>query len=145
MVMIGGRHPIKAHYSVGFKSDGKITALHLDLLINAGISVDASPQIPGDIISSVKKYNWGVLSFDIKLCKTNNTSKSIMRAPGEAQGSLIADAIIEHVAAVLSVNAISVREKNFHTYDSLQLFYPDNAGEASTYVQALRLGLLMCI
>ncbi|CAD6226041.1 unnamed protein product [Miscanthus lutarioriparius] len=133
MVMIGGRHPVKAHYSVGFKSDGKITALHLDLLINAGISPDASPMIPGTIISSVKKYNWGALSFDIKLCKTNNSSKSVMRAPGDTQGSLIADAVIEHVASVLSVDANSVREKNFHTYDTLQLFYPDSAGETSTY------------
>ncbi|KAG0542539.1 hypothetical protein BDA96_02G112900 [Sorghum bicolor] len=133
MVMIGGRHPVKAHYSVGFKSDGKITALRLDLLINAGISPDASPVIPGYIISSVKKYNWGALSFDIKLCKTNNSSKSVMRAPGDAQGSLMADAVIEHVASVLSVDANSVREKNFHTYGTLQLFYPDSAGEASTY------------
>ncbi|KAF8690690.1 hypothetical protein HU200_041065 [Digitaria exilis] len=133
MVMIGGRHPVKAHYSVGYKSDGKITALHLELLINAGISPDASPQIPGTIMSSVKKYNWGALSFDIKVCKTNNTSKSVMRAPGDTQGSLIADAVIEHVASVLSVDANSVREKNFHTYDSLQLYYPDSAGEASTY------------
>ncbi|CAL5079749.1 unnamed protein product [Urochloa decumbens] len=133
MVMIGGRHPVKARYSVGFKSDGKITALHLELLINAGISPDASPLMPGTIVSSVKKYNWGALSFDIKVCKTNNTSKSVMRAPGDTQGSLIADAVIEHVASVLSVDANSVREKNFHTYDTLQLFYPDSAGEASTY------------
>ncbi|CAN6180235.1 unnamed protein product [Urochloa humidicola] len=133
MVMIGGRHPVKARYSVGFKSDGKITALHLELLINAGISPDASPLMPGTIISSVKKYNWGALSFDIKVCKTNNTSKSVMRAPGDTQGSLIADAVIEHVASVLSVDTNSVREKNFHTYNTLQLFYPDSAGEASTY------------
>ncbi|CAL5076012.1 unnamed protein product [Urochloa decumbens] len=133
MVMIGGRHPVKARYSVGFKSDGKITALHLELLINAGISPDASPLMPGTIVSCVKKYNWGALSFDIKVCKTNNTSKSVMRAPGDTQGSLIADAVIEHVASVLSVDANSVREKNFHTYDTLQLFYPDSAGEASTY------------
>jgi len=133
MVMVGGRHPVKAHYSVGFKSDGKITALHLDLLINAGISPDASPIIPDAIISSVKKYNWGALSFDIKLCKTNISSKSVMRAPGDTQGSLIADAVIEHVASALSLDANSVREKNFHTYGTLQLFYPDSAGEASTY------------
>ncbi|XP_025804657.1 putative aldehyde oxidase-like protein isoform X2 [Panicum hallii] len=133
MVMVGGRHPVEAHYSVGFKSDGRITALHLNLLINAGISPDASPIIPGTIFSSLKKYNWGALSFDIKLCKTNNTSKSVMRAPGDTQGSLIADAIIEHVASVLSLDANSVREKNFHTYESLQLFYPDSAGEASAY------------
>ncbi|KAL6603520.1 hypothetical protein ACP70R_043881 [Stipagrostis hirtigluma subsp. patula] len=133
MVMIGGRHPMKTRYSVGFKSDGKITALHLDLLINAGISEDASPIIPGTLISGMKKYNWGALSFDIKLCKTNNTSKTVMRAPGDTQGSLIADAIIEHVASVLLIDANSVREKNFHTYDTLQLFYPDSFGEASSY------------
>jgi xanthine dehydrogenase molybdopterin-binding subunit B len=133
MVMIGGRHPMKAHYSVGLKSDGKITALHLNLLINAGISEDASPQIPGSVISSVKKYDWSALSFDIKLCKTNNTSKSVMRAPGDTQGSLIADTIIEHVASVLSVDAITVRQKNFHTYNCLHLFYQESSGEASTY------------
>uniref|UniRef100_A0A0D3GPL5 aldehyde oxidase n=1 Tax=Oryza barthii TaxID=65489 RepID=A0A0D3GPL5_9ORYZ len=133
MIMVGGRHPMKARYSVGFKSDGKITALHLDLLINAGISADASPIIPGTIISGLKKYNWGALSFDVKLCKTNNTSKSVMRAPGETQGSLIAEAIIEHVAAVLSLDANTVRQKNFHSYDSLVLFYPESAGESSTY------------
>ncbi|XP_015644601.1 probable aldehyde oxidase 4 isoform X4 [Oryza sativa Japonica Group] len=133
MIMVGGRHPMKARYSVGFKPDGKITALHLDLLINAGISADASPIIPGTIISGLKKYNWGALSFDVKLCKTNNTSKSVMRAPGETQGSLIAEAIIEHVAAVLSLDANTVRQKNFHSYDSLVLFYPESAGESSTY------------
>jgi abscisic-aldehyde oxidase len=56
-----------------------------------------------------------------------------MRAPGDAQGSLIADAVIEHVASVLSMDTNSVREKNFHTYGTLQLFYSDSAGEASTY------------
>ncbi|CAN6180236.1 unnamed protein product [Urochloa humidicola] len=133
MIMVGSRHPMKAHYSVGFKSDGKITALHLDLLIDAGISIDLSPIIPKAVISGLKKYNWGALSFDIKLCKTNNTSKSTMRAPGDTQGSLIAEAIIEHVASFLSLDTNRVREINFHTYDSLVLFYPESAGEASTY------------
>ncbi|KAG2641363.1 hypothetical protein PVAP13_2KG177800, partial [Panicum virgatum] len=105
MIMVGSRHPMKAHYSVGFKSDGKITALHLDLLIDAGISEDLSPIIPSGVISALKKYNWGALSFDIKLCKTNNTSKSTMRAPGDTQGSLIAEAIIEHVASVLALTS----------------------------------------
>ncbi|XBI13481.1 hypothetical protein VPH35_140209 [Triticum aestivum] len=101
-------------------SDGRITALHLDILVNAGISPDASTIMPDTIISGLKKYNWGALSFDNKLCKTNNTSKSAMP-------------IIEHVASVLSLDANSVRQKNFHTYDSLVLFYPESTGEASTY------------
>ncbi|KAJ1293275.1 hypothetical protein BS78_01G055100 [Paspalum vaginatum] len=133
MIMAGGRHPMKVKYSVGFKSDGKITALHLDLGINAGISPDVSPMMPGAIIGALKKYNWGNLAFDTKVCKTNVSSKSAMRAPGVVQGSFIAEAIIEHAASALSVDTNTVRRKNLHDFESLALFYGESAGEAYTY------------
>ncbi|PHU14053.1 Indole-3-acetaldehyde oxidase [Capsicum chinense] len=57
MIMTGGRHPMNVTYSVGFKSSGKITALHLDLLINAGISDDISPIVPLNVIKALKKYD----------------------------------------------------------------------------------------
>ncbi|TVU44678.1 hypothetical protein EJB05_04127 [Eragrostis curvula] len=133
MIMAGGRHPMKVKYSVGFKSDGKITALHLDLGINAGISPDVSPSMPLPIIGALKKYNWGTLAFDAKVCKTNVSSKSAMRGPGDVQGSFIAEAIIEHVASVLSVDTNTIRRKNLHDFESLKVFYGDSAGEASTY------------
>ncbi|OQU90857.1 hypothetical protein SORBI_3001G062500 [Sorghum bicolor] len=133
MIMAGGRHPMKVKYSVGFKSDGKITALHLDLGINAGISPDMSPIIAAPIIGALKKYNWGNLAFDTKVCKTNVSSKSAVRAPGDAQGSFIAEAIIEHVASALSVSTNTIRRKNLHDFESLVVFYGDSAGEASTY------------
>ncbi|KAL3653258.1 aryl-alcohol oxidase 3 [Castilleja foliolosa] len=123
MIMTGGRHPMKITYTVGFKSDGKITALHVDVLIDAGITEDATIVMPNKIISALKKYNWGALSFDIKVCKTNLSSKTIMRAPGEVQGSFIAESIIEHVASFLSVDVDDVRSRNVHTYESLKLFY----------------------
>ncbi|KAL6636782.1 hypothetical protein ACP70R_024354 [Stipagrostis hirtigluma subsp. patula] len=133
MIITGGRHPMKAKYSVGFKSDGKITALHLDLGLNAGITPDLSPLLPGTIIGSLKKYNWGALAFDIKICKTNVSSKSMMRGPGEVQGSFIAEAIIEHVASALSVDTNTIRRKNLHDFESLAVFYGESAGDASTY------------
>lgn len=133
MVMAGGRHPMKINYSVGYKSDGKITALHIDLLINAGISEDISPMMPHGIIIALKKYNWGAFSFDAKVCKTNTPSHSAMRAPGEVQGSYIAETIIEHVASALSFDTNSIRKKNLHTFESLQLYYKGSAGEASEY------------
>ncbi|XP_059314992.1 abscisic-aldehyde oxidase-like isoform X2 [Lycium ferocissimum] len=132
MIMTGGRHPMKVTYSVGFKSSGKITALHLDILINAGITEDISPILPLNVINSLKKYDWGALSFDVKLCKTNLTSKSTMRGPGDVQGSYIAEAIIEHVSSLLSMEVDSVRNKNVHTFESLNLFY-DNIVEAGEY------------
>ncbi|KAI3925009.1 hypothetical protein MKW92_020263 [Papaver armeniacum] len=125
MLMAGGRHPMKVNYSVGFKSDGKITALHLDILINAGVFQDYSPIIPSYMVDSLKKYDWGALSFDIKICKTNLSSKTIMRAPGEVQASFICEVVVEHVASFLSLEVDAVRTRNIHTYESLTSFYQD--------------------
>ncbi|KAF2299842.1 hypothetical protein GH714_004434 [Hevea brasiliensis] len=133
VIMTGGRHPMKITYSVGFKSNGKITALQLDVLINASIYKDASPLMPRRIVSELKKYDWGALSFDIKVRKTNLSSKSAMRAPGDAQGSYIAEAVIEHVASFLSLDADSVRARNLHTYDRRKLFYDVSVGEPLEY------------
>ncbi|XP_047092752.1 indole-3-acetaldehyde oxidase-like [Lolium rigidum] len=133
MIMAGGRHPMKVKYSVGFKSDGTLTALHMDLGINAGISPDMSPLMPSAIIGSLKKYNWGALAFDVKVCKTNVSSKSAVRAPGDVQGSFIAEAIIEHVASTLGTDTNAVRRKNLHGIESLTAFYGDAVGDAATY------------
>ncbi|XP_058105792.1 indole-3-acetaldehyde oxidase-like isoform X2 [Magnolia sinica] len=133
MIMAGGRHPMKINYSVGFKSDGQITALHTDILLNAGISEDMSPVMPSTIVGALKKYNWGALSFDIKVCKTNHSTKSAMRAPGELQGAYIAEAVIEHVASALSMDPDLVRKRNLHSFESLRLFYGNSAGEPADY------------
>lgn len=133
MIMTAGRNPMKVTYSVGYKSNGKITALHLEILINAGTTPDISPVLPSNMVGTLKKYNWGAFSFDFKVCKTNHCSKSAMRAPGEMQASFIAESIIEHVAALLSMDVDSVRKINIHTYDSLEVFYGQAAGEAFEY------------
>ncbi|KAJ1432173.1 Molybdopterin dehydrogenase, FAD-binding [Sesbania bispinosa] len=133
MIMAGGRHPMKVTYSVGFKNDGKITALELQILVNAGIYEDVSVMIPEHIIAGLKKYDWGALSFDIKVCRTNLPSRSAMRGPGALQGSFIAEAVIENIAATLSMDVDSVRCINLHTHKSLQYFYEDCFGEPFEY------------
>lgn len=133
MIMAGGRHPMKINYTTGFKSNGKITALHLDILLNAGMSPDISPIMPWNMIGALKKYNFGAFSFDFKICKTNHSSKSAMRGPGEVQASFIAEAVIEHIASVLNMDVGFVREINFHNFDSLRLFYDASAGDPLEY------------
>lgn len=124
---------MKITYSVGFKFNGKITALQLEILIDAGCSVDISPVMPHNVLGALKKYDWGALYFDIKVCKTNRLSRSAMRAPGEVQGSFIAEAVIEHVAAALSMEVDSVRSINLHTYNSLIFFYEGSADQPLEY------------
>ncbi|CAL5190349.1 unnamed protein product [Lathyrus oleraceus] len=137
MIMVGGRHPMKITYSVGFNNNGKFTALHLKVLVDAGIYPDVSAVIPQKIVGAIKKYDWGALSFDIKVCKTNQPSRTIMRAPGDVQGSFIAEAILENVAATLSMEVDSVRNINLHTYTSLKKFYEDSSGEPLEYTLPL--------
>ncbi|KAM7259417.1 hypothetical protein ACFE04_015158 [Oxalis oulophora] len=133
MIMAGGRHPMKITYTIGYKSDGKITALQIEILINAGIYPDVSALMPKAIVGSLKKYNWGALSFDIKVCKTNQPSRTSMRAPGDLQGSFIAESIIENVASSLSMDVDSVKKINLHSYDSLSLFYEGISGDPQEY------------
>jgi len=111
--------------------------LRIDILINAGFSEDVSPTMPHNIIGALKKYNWGAFSFDVKVCRTNLSSKSATRRPGVVQGSFIAEAIIEEIASTLSVDANSMREKNLHTYESLSLFYEGSAGKFSEHTLPL--------
>ena len=124
---------MKVTYSVGFKTSGKITALKLDILIDAGVFQDASILMPSLMLGPLRRYDWGALNFDIKVCKTNLPSRSAMRAPGEVQASFIVEAIIEHVASTLSTEVDSVRNINLHTYKSLGFFYKSNAGEPLEY------------
>ncbi|XP_039139815.1 indole-3-acetaldehyde oxidase-like [Dioscorea cayenensis subsp. rotundata] len=69
----------------------------------------------------------------MKVCKTNISSKSAMRGPGEVQGSFIAEAVIEHVASILSVHADSIRKINLHDFESLTKFFEGAAGEPFEY------------
>ncbi|XVE59721.1 hypothetical protein DITRI_Ditri05aG0069100 [Diplodiscus trichospermus] len=133
MIMAGGRHPMAITYSVGFKTNGKITALKVDILLDAGIYQDISLVMPEQILGALKKYDWGAFLFDIKVCKTNLPSRTTMRAPGDLQGSFISEAIIEHVASTLSIEVDSVRNINLHTYNSLEFFYKNSAGEPLEY------------
>ncbi|XP_031475664.1 indole-3-acetaldehyde oxidase-like isoform X3 [Nymphaea colorata] len=142
MMSVMGRHPIKVKYTVGFKDDGTVTALHVDILIDAGISEDCSSSMLITIPEALKKYNWRVFSYDIKLCKTNLLTKSAMRAPGEVQGSFIAETVIEQVASALSMEANAVRRKNLHTFESLKVFY-GNCSCAADYTLPLVLDKLL--
>ncbi|EOA26467.1 hypothetical protein CARUB_v10022516mg [Capsella rubella] len=137
MIMAGGRHPMKISYNVGFRSDGKLTALEFTMLIDAGFETDVSPILPRNIMGPLRKYDWGALSFDIKVCKTNCLSRTAMRAPGEVQGSYIAESIIENVASSLQMDVDAVRKINLHSYDSLRKFYKHIAGDPDEYTLPL--------
>lgn len=61
----------------------------------------------------VQAYAIPSFQFDIKLYRSNRPPHSAVRAPGKFQAPLIMEHIIEHVAARLDMDPVTVRETNF--------------------------------
>jgi len=97
MQMIAGRFPTESTFSVGFTKTGKITALKVDMLMEGGWFPDMSNILAGLISTTLKKYNYGTFDVKYTLCRTNNVPKTSVRAPGDAEGSAVADAILNQV------------------------------------------------
>jgi len=80
----------------------------------------------GEFTHAFKKYNYGALEIDYKICKTNTVPKTAMRGPGHAQGSFLAEAVVEAVAARLGLHPELVRERNFHDFSSLTKYFGED-------------------
>ncbi|EFJ19454.1 hypothetical protein SELMODRAFT_419181 [Selaginella moellendorffii] len=99
MIMMGGRHPMKAVYDVGFEPDGKINALHAKIFIQGGWSPEFTPVMPmGD-------------------------------GHAHVQGCFFADAVVEHVAALTNLSSELVMERNLHSVESAGAAYAAVGGE----------------
>ncbi|KAL5079006.1 hypothetical protein RYX36_007427 [Vicia faba] len=59
MLMVGGRHSMKITYSIGFKNNGKFTALHLEVLVGAGIYPDLTKLCSFATVHVKKWLLWG--------------------------------------------------------------------------------------
>ena len=55
----GGRHPYLGRYRVGFTSEGRVTALDLQLYSNGGISVDLSVGVSYFVCISMLMLKFG--------------------------------------------------------------------------------------
>lgn len=127
MAITAGRSEAKAKYDVGFDSDGRITALQMDVVLNAGVTKDLSIVSAMMLPTAACRYGWGAFHIDLKLCRTNLPTRTTMRAPGEVQGTFLAETVIEHVAAVLGLDPHVVRERNQLDMAALADFYKDGA------------------
>ncbi|KAL0029788.1 hypothetical protein WJX77_000034 [Trebouxia sp. C0004] len=129
--MNGGRARIELEYDVGFDDSGNIHALDLRLFLLGGIIMGGSTV---DVMSLAgmldQAYAIPAYQFDIKLCKTNRPPHSAVRAPGKFESPLIMEHIIEHVAARLNLDPVTVRELNF-------LKAPPTGPEEGTVTMAL--------
>ena len=115
MTMTGKRHPFLGRFRVGFTSEGRLSALLLELFSDGGYSLDLSAPVLGRAMFHIDNCyllpNVEVLG---KICRTNAVSHTAFRGFGGPQGMLIIEEILDRIARRLSLPPNVVRERNFY-------------------------------
>eukprot|EP00933_Yihiella_yeosuensis_P005199 TRINITY_DN109673_c0_g1_i1.p1 TRINITY_DN109673_c0_g1~~TRINITY_DN109673_c0_g1_i1.p1 ORF type:complete len:649 (-),score=146.48 TRINITY_DN109673_c0_g1_i1:97-1833(-) len=111
---VGGRHPVKVSYKIGFKADGTIQACYIESWLQGGCTHDFTGMLIieySEALASV--YNWGG-NFHVKshAMKTNTPSNTAVRSFGNPQAMFVTETILERVAAAVGKSVEEVRELN---------------------------------
>ena len=61
----------------------------------------------------LQAYDIPAFHFDLHLCRTNRPPHTAVRGPGEIQAAMLAEHLLEHVAARLGADPAAIRERNF--------------------------------
>jgi xanthine dehydrogenase large subunit len=115
MATTGKRHPFKAFYKVGFSTDGRITALLLDLFSNGGCTADLSPSVlERAMLHADNAYFLPNARITGRVCKTNLPSNTAFRGFGGPQGVAAIENMLEEIAITLKRDALDVRAANLY-------------------------------
>lgn len=132
MQLTGKRHPFRARYDVGFDAEGRIQAATIDLLADAGWSVDLSPPVLMRAMVHVDNaYFLPSVRVRGRMAKTHLPSNTAFRGFGGPQGMIVGEDIIAAIAARLQLPADLVRERNFYRGAN------DDPGNQTHYGQAV--------
>ncbi len=118
MVMTGKRHDFKAHYDIGFDSQGKLKGCDITLAGKCGFSPDLSDAIIDRAMFHVDNgyYLENALVVGHR-SKTHTVSNTAFRGFGGPQGILVAENMMESIARELKLDPFDVRKKNLYGLD----------------------------
>ncbi len=113
MRITGKRHPYLARYRAGFRHDGLIEALSLELYSDGGCACDLSMAVMDrSILHADNAYFIPHFAVSGTVCRTNLPPNTAMRGFGAPQGVAAIENVIEDVAALLGIDALLVRQRN---------------------------------
>ncbi len=114
-IITGKRHTALTHYKVGFDKTGKISALDINLNLDAGSSSDLTMAILDRAMFHVDNaYYIPNLRVIGNTWKTNKPSNTAFRGFGGPQGMSIIENIVDRIARYLHKDPNEVRFVNFY-------------------------------
>ena len=119
MMITGRRHAFEYDWAVGFDDAGRLQALELTLIGQAGHSADLSGPVMTRAICHADNTYWlPNVALHGHLPRTHTQSNTAFRGFGGPQGALITEVVIDHVARHLGLDPIEVRRANWYGTDA---------------------------
>jgi CO/xanthine dehydrogenase Mo-binding subunit len=107
------RHPYKMHYKIGVRRDGRITAMEVRMLADAGGYASQSPFVTWrSTVQATGPYVVENVKTDIYAAFTNNTYTGAMRGFGSPQAIFANESLMDEVALELGMDPVQLRMVN---------------------------------
>lgn len=107
------RHPIKSHYKVGFKKDGKLMAIEVIAHMDVGAYATLSPIVMyRSLVHASGAYDVPNVKVDIDGVYTNKVPCGAFRGFGSPQVLFAIESIMDEAAHKLGIDPIDIRLKN---------------------------------
>lgn len=113
------RHPYIMNYKVGFNSDGKITAMKIDIIADGGAYASMSPFVTWrSVVQATGPYEIDHVCTDVRAVYTNNPYTGAMRGFGSPQIVFAQESLMDEIAVFLKMDPVKIREINGYKQDS---------------------------
>ncbi len=107
------RHPYIMNYKVGFKKDGKIKAMKIDILADGGAYASQSPFVTWrTVVQATGPYEIENVWTDVRAVYTNNPYTGAMRGYGSPQPIFAQESIMDEIAIKLGKAPDEIRRIN---------------------------------
>ncbi|SAL61778.1 xanthine dehydrogenase molybdopterin binding subunit [Caballeronia telluris] len=115
MMITGKRHDFHYHFEVGYRDDGVIDGVSVDMTSRCGFSADLSGPVMTRAVCHFDNAYWLPDVHIEGYCgKTNTQSNTAFRGFGGPQGAFAIEYIIDNVARSLGMDSLDVRLNNLY-------------------------------
>jgi len=114
------RHPYRMHYKVGVTREGRITAMEIRMVADAGAYASQSPFVTWrSTVQATGPYEVPAVKTDILAAFTNNTYTGAMRGFGAPQAVFANESLMDEIALELGIDPVDVRRLNGYRQGSV--------------------------
>lgn len=115
MMITGKRHDFRVDYDVGFDGDGRVAGVDFTQMTRCGWAMDLSlPVADRAMLHADNAYHLPTARITSHRLKTNTQSATAYRGFGGPQGVLGIERVMDHIAGVLGIDPVVVRQRNYY-------------------------------